>query len=318
MPRVLLCISSCASLTASARGQDVEPGLRVESRISDSGFGIRGSKSSARRAGSSRDCRSRRPHGRSEDCVVTALRGFAEGLSGARGDEGTRIRTSVADMRAVLKKWDDAILSYRAAPNRSRRKRGRACRLGTAHLDRGLTSEAVDQFRRAVTLAPRWGEASLLLALAQGFKANVRNRRAHSRPRRVRRLTAPPSATRQCNRYVMIGDEREITKSCSHSGIGTIGSRVHRRQAQVRRPSSDWDFCVRLRAWRQSSRLRLCRWASRLLHAGRYDEAVASFQAVEHDPLAAIDDSSSTSACAAGQLRKARFGATFGSNARSP
>jgi hypothetical protein len=60
---------------------------------------------------------------------VTALRSFAEGLSGTYGDEGPRIRTALADMRAALKRWDDAIGGFRGALNGGR-KRGCSRRVG--------------------------------------------------------------------------------------------------------------------------------------------------------------------------------------------
>ena len=69
-------------------------------------------------------------------------------------------------MNAALARWDGAIRSYRAALNAVGDSAEGHVALGTMYLDRGLMPDAVDQFRRATTLSPKWAEASLLLGLA--------------------------------------------------------------------------------------------------------------------------------------------------------
>lgn len=306
MPRVLLCILFVCILTASARGQDVEPG--AESRESgsatrDSGFEVRSPAPDAQALREIAVAAGRTVEAKT--AFVTALRGFAEGLSGARGDEGTRIRTSVADMRAALKKWDDAILSYRAALNAADGSADVRVALGTAYLDRGLTSEAVDQFRRAVTLAPRWGEASLLLALA--YQAQGKRQESTRALASAARATpdSPTISYATVQQAVATGDESEITKS-----LLAFRDR-HDRAARPSTTGTGAPPFIRLGLLRETPGVApvfapaLYAAGFRLLHAGRYDEAVASFrQAVEHDPLAAIDDSLDERVRAAGQLRE--------------
>ena len=97
---------------------------------------------------------------------VAALRRFVEGLPGGYGDDGPRVRAAVGDMNAALTRWDGAIRSYRAALNAVGDSAEGYVALGTIYLDRGLMTDAVDQFRRATALSPKWAEASLLLGLA--------------------------------------------------------------------------------------------------------------------------------------------------------
>ena len=84
---------------------------------------------------------------------VASVRPLVEGLPGF-------------EMGAAKQRWDSAIRSYRVALNATGESAEGHVALGTMYLDRGLTKDAVDQFRRATTISPRWAEASLMLALA--------------------------------------------------------------------------------------------------------------------------------------------------------
>ena len=144
-----------------------------------------------------------------KSAFVAALRRFVEGLPGGYGDEGPRVRTAVGDMNAALARWDGAIRSYRAALNTVGDNAEGHVALGTMYLDRGLMTDAVDQFRRATALSPKWAEASLLLGLAydaQGKRADaarafaaVRSSprgEASARAASVRRRTRPRRTVR--------------------------------------------------------------------------------------------------------------------------
>ena len=299
MPRVLLCIVLVCVLTTFAQGQDVDPGAGTRDpglETRDSGFdpGLLREVSAA--AGRTADAKA---------AFVTALRGFAEGLSGTRGDEGPRIRTAAADMRAALERWDDATLGYRAVLNAAGGSADVRVALGTAYLDRGLTPEAVDQFRRAVGLAPRWGEVSLLLARA--YQAQGKRQESARALASAARVTpdSPAIGYATVQQAVATGDEAEITRT-----LLAFRDR-HDRVARPSTASTGPPPFVRLGLLRETPGAApvfapaLYSNGFRLLHAGRYDEAVASFQqAVEHDPLAAIDDTLDERVRAAGELRE--------------
>ena len=67
----------------------------------------------------------------------------------AADDDGPRDSCGRGDMHAALARWDGAIRSYRAALTRIGDSAEGHVALGTMYLDRGLMSDAVDQFRRA-------------------------------------------------------------------------------------------------------------------------------------------------------------------------
>lgn len=97
---------------------------------------------------------------------VVALRRFVERLPGAESDDGGSMRAAVGDMRVTVARWDSAIRTYRVALSAIGESAEGYVALGTIYLDRGLTSDAVDQFRGATSISPKWAEAALLLALA--------------------------------------------------------------------------------------------------------------------------------------------------------
>jgi hypothetical protein len=115
--RLLLFTLVVCVVATPAMGQDDDPGLGTRESGSpgrDSGFAIRGSASDNARLIREIGAAAGRA-GDAKAAFVTALRGFAEGLSGTHGDEGPRIRTALANMRIALRRWDDAIGGFRAA-----------------------------------------------------------------------------------------------------------------------------------------------------------------------------------------------------------
>ena len=294
-------------------GQDLDPELGTR----DSGLGIRDSESGTRDSGSgTRDSghyaqvlreagASAARAGEAKAAFVTALRSLAEGLPGARGDEGARIRTAVADMRAALKRWDDALGGFRATLDTAGGSANVRVTLGTAYLDRGLTSEAIDQFRRAMTLAPRWGEASLLLALA--YQAQGKREQSARALTTALRATpdSPAIAYANVQQAVATGDESEITRT-----LLAFRDRYDRVAAPTPSATPSTPF-VRLGLLRETPGAAPvfvpARYAEgfRLLHTGRYDEAVVILQqAIERDPLAAIDDTLDERVHAAAAMRE--------------
>jgi tetratricopeptide (TPR) repeat protein len=276
----------------------------------DSGSGIRGSGFGTR--DSAFDARALREVGaaagraaEAKAAFDTALRRFAEGLSGTYGDEGPRIRMALADMRIALRRWDDAIGSLRVALSAVDGSADMHVALGTAYLDRGATSDAVDRFHRAIALAPRWGEASLLLALA--YQAQGKRQESARALASAARATpdSPAIGYASVQQAVASGDEGEIART-----LLTFRDRNDR----VARPSTSGTPAtpfVRLGLIRETPGAApvfapaLYGEGFRLLQAGRYDEAVGAFQqAVDRDPLAATDNTLDERMRAAAELRK--------------
>jgi tetratricopeptide (TPR) repeat protein len=286
-----------------ALGQEVDPesGTRDSGLGSrDSGLGIQTPAAQALRDAGAVAARA----GEAKVAFVTALRSLAEGLPGARGDEGPRIRTAVADMRTALKRWDDALGGLRATLDTAGGSADVRVALGTAYLDRGLAAEAIDQFRRAVALAPRWGEGSLLLALA--YQAQDKRQQSARALTTAARATPDSAAIAYANvqQAVATGDEREITRT-----LLAFRDRYDRLGPATSSATPATPF-VRVGLLRETPGVAPlfvpARYADgfRLLHAGRYDEAVATFQqAIEHDPLAATDETLDERVHAAAALR---------------
>jgi tetratricopeptide (TPR) repeat protein len=221
---------------------------------------------------------------------VTALRGFVEGASGSFGDEGPRIRAAVADMAAALAQWDDAIKSYRGALDEGTNAEAQVA-LGSALLDRGRVPEAVQQFRRAVSLAPRQGEASLMLALAYEVEGKPDDS-AQALARAAREAPDNPAiGYLRVLRAVADGDEGEISRRLLE---------FKDRHDRATRPSKSGNPAtpfVRLGLVREREGVAPvfvpARYGEsvRLLNARRYDEAVAALRrAVDDDPLAAAGE----------------------------
>jgi tetratricopeptide (TPR) repeat protein len=296
-PHVLSLLIFC-SVARPALGQDSDP----EFATRDPGAGIGTSRADAQVLREVGAAAARA--GEAKTAFVTALRALAEGLPGARGDEGARIRTAVADMRAALKRWDDALGSFRATLETAGGSADVRVALGTAYLERGLTSEAIDQFRRAVALAPRWGEASLLLALAYRAQDN-RQQSARALTTAARATPDSPAiAYANVQQAVATDDESEITRT-----LLAFRDRYDRVAPATAGATPSTPF-VRIGLLRETPGVAPvfvpARYADgfRLLHAGRYDEAVAMLQqAIERDPLAATDDTLDERVHAAAALR---------------
>ncbi len=219
---------------------------------------------------------------------VAALRQFVEGLPGTFGDEGPRIRTALADMATALARWDDAIARYRDALNAGRGAEVHVA-LGTTYLDRGRLREAVEEFRRAVALAPA-GDSLLLLGLAyEALGAHDNAERALARASR----TAPESPA--------IGYARvqhaiaAKTEDLVSRALLEFRDR-HERSAGGPTPAASAAPFVRLGLLRETAGAAPVFVPAdysdglRLLNARRYDEAIAAFQrAVDRDPLCATD-----------------------------
>ena len=209
---------------------------------------------------------------------VAALRRFVEGLPGGYGDESPRVRAAVGDMNAALARWDGAIRSYRAALNAVGGSAEGHVALGTMYLDRGLMTDAVDQFRRATALSPKWAEASLLLGLAydaQGKREDAA--RAFAAAARANPGSAAIGYAR-VQHVINGGDEEEISRALLE---------FRDRHDRVVRPSSASAPAapfVRLGLLRESPGAApvfapaLYAKAFRLLDGRRYDDAMAAFQ----------------------------------------
>ena len=237
---------------------------------------------------------------------VAALRRFVEGLPGGYGDDSPRVRAAVGDMNAALARWDGAIRRYRAALNAVGDSAEGHVALGTIYLDRGLMTDAVDQFRRATALSPKWAEASLLLGLAydaQGKREDAA--RAFTTAARANPGSVAIGYAR-VQHVVNGGDEEEISRALlefrdRHDGI------VRPSNASARAAPF-----VRLGLLRESpgaapvfAPLRYAK-AFRLLDGRRYVDAVAAFQRALDSQNEARDErtrlASAESFVASGQL----------------
>ena len=237
---------------------------------------------------------------------VAALRRFVEGLPGGYGDDGPRVRSAVGDMTAALTRWDGAIRSYRAALNAVGDSAEGHVALGTIYLDRGLMTDAVDQFRRATALSPKWAEASLLLGLAYDAQGK---REDAARAFATAARTSPGSVAigyARVQHVVDGGDEEEISRALlefrdRHDGV------VRPSNASARAAPF-----VRLGLLRESPGAApvfapvLYAKAFRLLDGRRYVEAVAAFQRALESQNEARDErtrlASAESFVASGQL----------------
>ena len=208
-------------------------------------------------------------------------------MSGTYGDEGPPIRKAAADMAAALQHWDAAIKGYRDVLHAASGPEAYLA-LGTTYFDRGLVADAADQFRRAVALAPRWGEASLLLALAneaagkRGDSAQALARAARAAP------NSPAIRYARVQHAVAGGDEAEASRM-----LLEFRDRHDRSDRSVKPGPPPF---VRLGLLRETAGVApvfapaLYAEGFRLLNARRYQEAVVALQsAVDRDPLATDD-----------------------------
>jgi tetratricopeptide (TPR) repeat protein len=198
-------------------------------------------------------------------------------------------------MSAALARWDGAIRSYRLALNGVGDSAEAHVALGTMYLDRGLTTDAVDQFRRATTISPKWAEAALLLGLA--YEAQGKHDDAE-RALATAVRAKPDSAAigyARVQHAVARGVEEEISRALLD---------FRDRHDRVTRPSTSGAQTtpfVKLGLLRESPGVApvfapaLYAEGFRLLNGRRYSEAVAAFQRAldtrghgrdEHDRLA--------------------------------
>jgi len=218
----------------------------------------------------------------SKAAFVTALRRFVESLAATDGDEGPRLRAAAGDMRAALTRWDDAIKRYRNALAAVTGPGAHAA-LGSAYLDRGLMSQAGDQFRRAVTLAPRWGDALLLLSLTADAQGKVEESARALEKAAQAAPGSPAIGYARVQQAVARHDESAITRALLEFG--------GRHDGHV--PSVRSTPFVRLGLLRENAGVApvfvpaIYSDAFLRLAARRYDEAVAAIEhAVARDPLA--------------------------------
>ena len=209
---------------------------------------------------------------------VAAIRRFVEKVSGADGDEVPAVRASIADIRATLAKWDVAIRGYRNALSGIGESAEAHVALGTTYFDRGTTADAVDQFRRAISISSKWAEASLLLALAldaQGKRedaARALTTAARARPE------SPAIGYATVQHAVAGGSEDEISRA-----LLNFRDR-HDRVLRAPTPKTRATPFVKLGLLRESPGVApvfapaIYAEGFRLLNARRYTDAVAAFQ----------------------------------------
>jgi tetratricopeptide (TPR) repeat protein len=283
--RVLHALAVCVCVApALTWGQDTGSATR------DSGFGTRDSADqSPEPKAQGRETVSREIAAAAARTIdakiefVTALRRFVEGMSGTYGDEGPSIRKATSDMAAALQRWDVAIERYRDVLHAASGAEAQLA-LGTAYFDRGLVADAADQFRRAVALAPRWGEASLLLALANEA-AGKRDDAAQALTRAARAAPDSPAIGYARVQHALTGgDEAEASRML-------LEFRDRHDRSDLTKPGPS-PF-VRLGLLRESAGVAPvfapARYAEgfRLLNLRRYQEAVVALQsALDRDPLA--------------------------------
>jgi tetratricopeptide (TPR) repeat protein len=211
---------------------------------------------------------------------VVALRRLVEDLATGDRDEGRSIRAALGDMDAALDRWDGAIRSYRTALNAVGESAEGRVALGTVYLDRGLTADAVDQFRRATAISPRWAEAWLLLALAydahgkQDDAARALTTAARTKPE------SPAIGYAKVQSAVSAGREDENSRALLEF------AERHDRAASSSTANARTTPFVKLGLLRESAGLAPvfapARYAEgfRQLHAGRYRDAIATLRRV--------------------------------------
>ena len=238
---------------------------------------------------------------------VAALRRFVEGLPD--GDDQSRIRAAAGDMRAALARWDGAIRTYRVALNGVGDSAEGHVALGTMYLDRGLTPDAVDQFRRATTISPKWAEASLLLGLSyesQGKHDDAGRALAAAARARPDGIAIGYARVQHA---VTGGVEEEISRA-----LLDFRDR-HDRDARPSTPQTQATPFVRLGLLRESPGVApvfapvVYAQGFRLLRDKRYSEAVAAFQRALETQGSSRDErarlASAESLIASGELERA-------------
>jgi tetratricopeptide (TPR) repeat protein len=226
---------------------------------------------------------------RARATFVAALRQFVEALPGTYGDEGPRIHASASDMATALARWDEALGNYRVALSAARGADAHAA-LGSTYLDRGRISDAIEQFRRAVDLAPAWAESSLLLGLSyEALGAHEEAARAFTRAGRAS-PESPAIGYARVQHAVASGDERLVSQA-----LLDFRDR-HERPARAGDQAAPTTPFVRLGLLRETAGVAPvfvpAAYADglRLLNARQYDDAIAAFRrSIDRDPLASND-----------------------------
>jgi tetratricopeptide (TPR) repeat protein len=226
---------------------------------------------------------------RARTAFVTALRQLVEGVQGTYGDEGPRIREAVADISTALAQWDDAIARYRKALSAASGAEVHVA-LGSTYLDRGRMPDAVEQFRRAVALAPERGEAWLLLGIAHdALGAHEDAARALTRAGRAS-PASPAIGYARVQYAIASADEGAVSQA-----LLDFRDR-HERAPAAPDPTAPATPFVRLALLRETAGAAPvfvpATYADglRLLNARRYDDAIVALrQAIDRDPLCAND-----------------------------
>ena len=239
---------------------------------------------------------------------VVALRRLVEQLPGGDGDDGRSIRASVRDMSVVLGRWDRAIRSYRVALGAAADNADALVALGMMYFDRGQTSDAVDRFRRATTISPKWAEASLLLALAYNSQGK-RDDAARALMAAVRAKPDSPAVGYASVQHAVAGGvEEEISRA-----LLDFRDRQDRSTKPAGARSAPF---VKLGLLRENPGVApvfapaVYAEGFRLLNARRYDDAVAAFQRVLDTPGSGRGDegtrlASAEALAASGQVAEA-------------
>lgn len=216
--------------------------------------------------------------GDAKAAFVAALRRLVEGLPSGDSDKGPSTRAAIGDMGAALARWDGSIRNYRIALNAVGESAEGHAALGTMYLDRGLTTDAVDRFRRATSISPKWAEAWLLLAFsydALGKRADAA--RALSAAARAK-PDSPAIGYAKVQHAVSGGNEAEISRA-----LLDFRDR-HDRVARSSSPGNRATPFVKLGLLRESPGVApvfapaLYAEGFRQLSARRYSDAIATLQ----------------------------------------
>ncbi len=101
-----------------------------------------------------------------KQAFVLAVSQFAEAVSGAYGDERTRVWSAIASMRQTLREWDDAIKAYEGAVAAQPPSAELRIALGAVYLDRSRVADALREFGLATQVEPDRADVYTLQGLA--------------------------------------------------------------------------------------------------------------------------------------------------------
>ena len=165
---------------------------------------------------------------------INALGTFSLATRGEFGDEGPRLKSSLAAMRRALEAWDAQVAASERAMAAERRTAGPdlASRLhvalGAAYLDRGRAADALREFEAGATLAPRRADVHVFEALARqalaqptigalGQAAGLNGADPAVAYQHGRALLAsnPSAAARELQRFVALAESRDATTTAA-------------------------------------------------------------------------------------------------------